>query len=171
MYTPKQPEAHSSQSQWLTWQSAWQPLCTLETALRLIPALSCRAHYHPLPILYLHGVPHFPLPNPLSHMPKHIWHPRTKPSISANQSHYDANGFGNKSAPWNWHTMRSRKYCPLTLNFLNKNDRRGESSLCEWSPLDWSKYEKREWEGQCRVQTHIQYYCNSTAAHKHTKYD
>lgn len=123
MYTPKQPEAHSNESQWLTWQSAWQPLCTLETPLRLYsrPVLPCSTT---IPSLSLHGIPHFPLPSPPSHMPRHIWHPSTKPSISASQSHCDANSFGNSSTPWNWHTIHNRKHCPLKLNFLNKNEAR-----------------------------------------------
>lgn len=62
----------------------------------------------------------------------------------------------------------TEKYCPLTLNFLNKNDGRGQSSLCERSPLDWSKSEKLEKYEQCRVQTHIHQHCISTVAHEHT---
>lgn len=71
------------------------PRLRLHTAS--IPTLSYRARYHLLPILYLHGIPNFPLPNPPSYMPKHIWHPRTEPAIAASQSYYDANGFGNHS--------------------------------------------------------------------------
>lgn len=120
MYTPKQPEAHSSQSQWLTWQSAWQPLCTLETQLRLYsrPVLPCSTT---IPSPSLHGTPDFPLPSPPSHMPRHIWHPNTNASVSASQSYDDANSFGNNSAPWNWHAIHNRKHCPLKLNFPNKN--------------------------------------------------
>lgn len=52
MYTPKQPEAHSSLPLWLTWQSAWQSLRTQENLLRLHshPVLPCSAPSPPYPL-------------------------------------------------------------------------------------------------------------------------
>lgn len=52
MCTPKQPEAHSSQSRQLTRQSTWQPVCMLETALRLCscPVLPCSVPFPPYPL-------------------------------------------------------------------------------------------------------------------------
>lgn len=98
MYTPKQPEAHSSQSRWLIWQFIWQPLRTLKTALRLCfrPVLCCT----PLPSP---PHPYFSLASLPSHTPRHIWHHRIKPSIPASQFHDGASSFGNNFTPRNWH--------------------------------------------------------------------
>lgn len=169
MYTPKQPEAHSSQSQWLTWQSAWQPLCTLETPLRLYsrPVLPCSLPSPPYPL------PSWRPPLPTSHYPTlHLTCQSTFGTPGPSLPYLPTSltmmpiVLETNSAPWNWHTVRYRKYCPLTLNFINKNDRRGESSLCERSPF--GLIQKGEKEEQCRVQTHIQQYCVRTAVHTNT---
>lgn len=173
MYTPKQPEAHSSQSQWLTWQSAWQPLCTLEIPLRLDSR----------PVLP-RSPPSPPYPLPWRRPPL----PTTQPSISHAKAHLapqdQAFNFCQPVSLWcQWfwkHTPRhetgtryaAENTAHLHSTFLNKNDRRGESSLCERSPLDWSKNEKWE-EEQCRgadPHSAVLYWHSCTQTHVRTHY-
>lgn len=161
MYTPKQPEAHSSQSQWLTWQSAWQPLCTLETPLRLHsrPVLPCSLSSPPYPLPSWRP-PLLATQTSISHAKADLALQDQNLPIYANLSPYDANGFGNNSAPWNWHfTAHYRKYCPLTHNFLTKNGSWGESSLFERSPQGWSK---KKWDMRNVGMFHILHSCTQT---------
>lgn len=143
MYTPKQPEAHSSQSQWLTWQSTWQRLCTLETPLRLYsrPVLPCSTTSPPYPFM---ASPTSPYPALHLTCQGTFGTPAPKPSISASQSPMMPTVLETTPHHETGTPYANRKCCTLTLNFLNKNKRQGQSSLYKRSPLDWSKKVRNE---------------------------
>lgn len=137
-YTPKQPEAHSSRSQWLTWQSAWQPLCTPENPLLLYsrPVLS-GPPTSPTHLLTTLHPPH-PVSHPaVSHAKKHL--------ATCNQT-FSSCQVVLLRCQWFWEQhgfiKLARKYCSLTLNVLSINNMLQEPSV--WKNNYWNVAKRRK---------------------------